>query len=169
MSNFKNKARQKKDDNQNKHKLTLAQALEGYRLHAEARRLSNHTLCDYFTTFTRFQIFLEDDLPLAEITDQDIKRFMASLNGISKKTALNYHIGLSALWTWAVQEGFVETHIVRQVEPPDPETRDLTPHHLTFYLASRMNYRATKWWFVTPPLFDWCICVAGDISRRPNP
>jgi site-specific recombinase XerD len=127
MANYRKNGRQKKNGRQQKHNLTLSQALEGYRLHAQARQLSEHTLADYFTTFTRFQLFLGEDLPLAEITDEDIEEFMASLKGISEKTALNYHTGLSALWTWAVEKGFVETHIVREVEPPDPATKDIIP------------------------------------------
>jgi site-specific recombinase XerD len=86
---------------------------------------------------------------LAEITDEVIEEFMASLTGISKKTALNYHTGLSALWTWAVAKGFVETHIVREVEPPDPDTKDIIPFSeqevklmLSACHRSRMYWRA---------------------------
>ena len=149
MANFRKNGRQKKNGRQQQHNLTLSQVLEGYRLHAQARQLSEHTLADYFTTFTRFQLFLGEDLPLAEITDEDIEEFMASLTGISKKSALNYHTGLSALWSWAVEKGFVDTHIVREVEPPDPDTKDIIPFTeqevklmLSACHRSRMYWRA---------------------------
>lgn len=127
MTNFREKTRQNKSKGRSNHQLTLTQALEGYKLYAEARQLSINTLNDYFTTFTKFQNFLGSDLPLAEISSQDIERFMASLNGISKKTACNYHTGLSALWTWAFEKGYVDTHIVREVEAPKPEIKDIIP------------------------------------------
>ena len=51
MADFRKNGRQKKNGRRQKHKLTLSQALEGYRLHAEARQLiSEHTLADYLTT-----------------------------------------------------------------------------------------------------------------------
>ena len=47
---------------------------------------------------------------------------------VSKKTILNYHIGLSALWTWAVNEGLTDQHILHQVERAKPEKRSISPY-----------------------------------------
>jgi hypothetical protein len=44
--------------------ITFSQALEGYFLHADARRLSPHTIADYANTFRKFQQFLDCVLPL---------------------------------------------------------------------------------------------------------
>ena len=86
--------------------ITFSQALEGYSLYAEARRLSPRTIADYTNTFRKFKLFLAPDDPsLAAITADAIRRFLASQNGLSKKTLSNYHTGLAALWTWAVKEG----------------------------------------------------------------
>jgi integrase/recombinase XerD len=108
--------------------VSLSQAIEGYFLAAHARRLSSHTLSDYDTTFRRFESWLNEDPALASISTTDIRRFLASLEGLSDKTVLNYHTGLGALWTWAVKEGLVEKHIVHEVERPDPEQREIVPY-----------------------------------------
>ncbi len=110
-----------------KYQVTLSQALEGYKLHIEARRLSENTIRDYFTTFAKFQDFLEEDLLLAEITTQQVEQFLASLVDVKDKTVLNYHTGLSALWTWALKERIVDEHTIRQVKAPNPEDKDIIP------------------------------------------
>jgi integrase/recombinase XerD len=107
--------------------ITFSQAIDGYTLDAEARRLSPRTLADYSHTFRKFRAFLNDDPPITSITTRQIKRFLASQDGISGKTLLNYHTGLSALWTWAVREGYADRHIVREVSPPKPEERAVLP------------------------------------------
>ena len=48
--------------------ITLSQAIDGYFVAAQARRLSPHTLSDYDNTFRRFEAFLGDDLRLTRIT-----------------------------------------------------------------------------------------------------
>jgi site-specific recombinase XerD len=108
--------------------LTLSQAIEGYCIAAHARRLSPHTLRDYDCTFRRFETFLGRDPPLGELTAADVRAFLNSQNGLSAKTLLNYHTGLSALWTWAVKEHLVERHIIREVDPPRPEQRAIVPY-----------------------------------------
>lgn len=45
----------------------------------------------------------------------------------SRKTILNYHVGLSALWTWAIAEGVARDHVVRAVPKPKPEKRAIVP------------------------------------------
>jgi len=110
-----------------KKQITLSQALDGYFIAARARRLSPHTLQDYDYTFRRFEAFLKDDPPLTSITVAEIRGFLNSMTGISNKTLLNYHTGLSALWTWATREGLVERNIVRDAIPPKPEQREIVP------------------------------------------
>jgi integrase/recombinase XerD len=50
-----------------------------------------------------------------------VEGFFASLDGLSKKTLLNYHAGLSALWTWAQKRRILDVHVVRQFERPKPK------------------------------------------------
>jgi hypothetical protein len=66
--------------------VSLSQAIEGYFIAAQARRLSPATLADYGYTFKLFTEFLAEDPALAEITADDIRAFLRSRDGVSKKT-----------------------------------------------------------------------------------
>jgi len=107
--------------------VTFSQIVDGYLLAANARRLSPHTIRDYVTTFNKFIRFLEDDQPIDSITAQQVEIFLAQQK-VSKKTALNYHIGLSALWTWAVEEDLAKEHIIRKVKRIKPEKKAIKPY-----------------------------------------
>ncbi len=99
-------------------KITYSQALKGYRIHANSRRLSQNTMNDYNLTFRKFASYLAADPPLEQITADDIEAFLASQGHLSKKTVSNLHTGLSSLWTWAVGRKIASEHIVRQVRAP---------------------------------------------------
>jgi len=112
-------------------KITFSQAIQGYLLAAGARHLSEHTIRDYVNTLTKFRKFLGDDnIPIEEITRHHIEAFFAAQTTVSNKTILNYHVGLSSLWTWAVSEHIVQNHIVREVKPPKAEQKDIVPFTL---------------------------------------
>jgi site-specific recombinase XerD len=106
--------------------ITLSQAIEGYMIHAEARQLAPGTMADYTNTFQRFLEFV-DDVSIHQISKRDVERFIISLGHFKNKTQLNYHIGLSALWTWLVDEELVKKNVVRQVRPPKPEKTAIVP------------------------------------------
>jgi site-specific recombinase XerD len=108
-------------------KITFSQATEGYLLAAGARHLSEHTIRDYVNTLTKFSSFLDEDLPIEENTRHHVEAFLAAQTKVTNKTLLNYHVGLSALWTWAVSEHIVPKHVVREVTPPKPEQREIVP------------------------------------------
>lgn len=122
--------------------LTLSQAIDGYMLDARAQRLSADTIRNYTLTFRRFSEWIGTDVGLASITPAQVAEFLASLaspqtaiggvaqrppKGLSKKTALNYHGALGALWTWAVREGYAPSHVVHAVPRPRPEKRAVQP------------------------------------------
>jgi len=130
--------------------LTLSQSIEGFLLEKQAQHLSPHTVADYTNSFRKLQAYLGDpernkaglqDPPLAGITTDQVKGFLGDLStprapagaakrpakGLSNKTILNIHTGLSALWTWAVTEGIVTKHILRDIPRPRPEKRAITP------------------------------------------
>ncbi len=109
--------------------LKLSQALSGFFLSAQARKLSPHTIEDYENILiNRFQAFLEKDYLVEEITSRHIEEFLAAQTSISKKTTLNYHTGLSAFWTWAIREKIAREHVVRAVPAPKPEQVDILPY-----------------------------------------
>jgi integrase/recombinase XerD len=114
----------------NKH-FSFSQVVEGYLLAAQARRLSEHTIADYCTTFRKFQAFfsqlgLEEDPPFVQINHKQVEQFLAAQT-VAKKTLSNYHIGLSALWTWAVHEELTQVHVLQKVERAKPEKRAISP------------------------------------------
>jgi len=133
-----------------KTQITYSQAVEGFLLDARAQRLSPDTIRNYTLTLRRFGEWLSGpersaaeskDPPLVAIDAEQIAQFMASLSTprerpgiapqpaapLSKKTALNYHGALGALWTWAVHEGIAAVHVVRAVPRPRPEKRAIQP------------------------------------------
>jgi len=124
-----------------KTQITLSQAIDGYFLDAHARHLSPRTILDYQNGFRHFQRFIGNPI-FTSITQNDIRRFLANLGShpvipggianrsaifLSKKTILNIHIALSALWTWAISEGIITNHVVRAVRPPRPEQPVIVP------------------------------------------
>jgi site-specific recombinase XerD len=107
--------------------ITFSQAVEGYLLAANGRRLSPYTIRDYVTTFNKFVRFLNEDPPLEDINVIQVEKFLA-IQPVSKKTVLNYHIGLSALWTWAFEEGLVKEHLIHKVRRIKPEKKAIKPY-----------------------------------------
>ena len=69
-------------------------------------------MADYTNTFQRFLEFV-DDVSIHQISKRDVERFIISLGHFKNKTQLNYHIGLSALWNWLVDEELVKKNVVR--------------------------------------------------------
>ena len=105
----------------------LSRIIDGYLLSLAARHLSEHTIADYSRTLHKFSAFLVTDPPVHEITTRHIELFMQSFSNLSNKSLLNYYIGLSALWTWLVKEGFVAENIVRKLTPPKAEVKEIIP------------------------------------------
>ncbi|MBN2002801.1 MAG: tyrosine-type recombinase/integrase [Anaerolineae bacterium] len=123
-------------------RLRLSQAIEGYLLEAQSRRLSSHTIADYQNAFNKLIDYTRTDPYLDEITPDTLRRFLEYLGTapqkpgttiprpakpLKNKTLLNIHIGLSALWTWAVREGHTVVHVPHEVRPPRPEKRVIIP------------------------------------------
>lgn len=109
--------------------ITLEQAIDEFFVAKHAAHLSPNTINDYSLTMRRFKEFIGPEIPISEITVSHVRSFLAQLP-VSAKTALNAHVALSSLWTWALTEGVVADHVVRRVEPPKPETRLIIPYNL---------------------------------------
>lgn len=126
--------------------ITLTRAISGYLLEAEGpRRLSPHTISDYKLAFRRLAAWIGNNQRIDKITLMDLKTFFAYLASetwqprptspierpavkLSNKTLLNHHIALSALWTWAVENGFVAENLMHLVLRPKPEKRQIVPY-----------------------------------------
>jgi site-specific recombinase XerD len=75
-------------------KITLSQAIDGFILEKEVAGLSPNTIRNYRLDLGRLSAHFEHDPPLASITTDQVRAFLASLN-LSNKTVLNYHTGLA--------------------------------------------------------------------------
>lgn len=82
--------------------VTLSQALEGYFIHVESRRLSDNTVKAYKNVLGKFAEFIGGETPIEDIMKSDIEAFINRYPELSKKSLRNYHGTLSALWTWLV-------------------------------------------------------------------
>jgi len=107
--------------------IILSVAITKYFEAKRAQRLSEHTLSDYNNTFRKFSSFLGEDQRIDKITSTSIAQFLANTNGLSKKTTLNYHTGLSSLWNYLVKHSYAKQNIVRLVDPPRPDEKQVVP------------------------------------------
>jgi len=126
--------------------ITFTQAVEGFILAARARRLSPNTISDYLNTYRKFIDYLGEDLAISAITSRHIETFLAA-QPVSKKTLLNYHVSLSALWTWATAEELATTHIVRKVKRPRPEKKAIKPYTETDVKAMLASLTHSRFYF----------------------
>jgi len=107
--------------------LTLSQIFEGYLLEAQARRLSSSTIRTYTDAYNKLQTSLAADLPFNEITSNHIRTCLAQQD-VSKKSLYNYHVALSAIWTWAIREELASDHILKRVQRSKPEQPAIIPY-----------------------------------------
>lgn len=108
--------------------IALSSATDGFELSLRARSLSENTIDDYLRTLHALSKHIATDPTINKITRDDIQGFLASeADRLSKKSLLNRWIGLSAFWTWCVQERLVRVHILHGLKPPRPEQRLIDP------------------------------------------
>lgn len=110
-------------------KLSLSQAVAGYLLNLEARHLSRNTINDYTNTLHKFASHIGNP-DISTITPLHITEYLAAQTTVSNKTLSNYHSTLSALWTWLERQGLANKNIIRQIDRPKPERRQITPLEL---------------------------------------
>jgi integrase len=68
----------------------------------------------------------------------------------SAKTIRNYHTALSALWSWAVLEGYALEHVVQQVKPPKSEPKPIMPFTQDEIIRMVRACRKTRAWHNRP-------------------
>jgi len=123
--------------------LTLSQAFTGFKIYQTAVGRSPRTIESYDSTFNKLAEFLDGNPAIAAITRRNIVHFLLHLqtdyttvpNGIaprpriklSPKTVYNIYVNLSALWSWAVKEDYVDANIIRAIDKPQFETPVIEP------------------------------------------
>jgi integrase/recombinase XerD len=104
----------------------LSLAVEGWLLTCNARSFSPNTITGYTSTLKKFKAFLPDDPYIRSITTKDIEAFLIAQQ-VSNTSKHDYYVGLSSLWTWAMQEELVDAHMVRGLKPPKVDTKQVHP------------------------------------------
>ena len=123
--------------------LTLSQAIQGCILYKTATGKSRYTILDYQNGYNKLLLFFPDDPPFAKITRGQIVAFLAWLQDdyvtdpdgvaprgqihLAPKSIYNIYVALSALWTWGVDEGYVQANIIRSIDPPQFEAPRVDP------------------------------------------
>jgi integrase/recombinase XerD len=117
-----------------KKSIKLSQACEGMIRYKQATGKSENTIADYRVAFKKLFCYFKSDPPIHAITRGEMIGFFAWLQEdyltepdgvaprgkfkLSAKTVLNTYTNLSALWHWAVDDGFAKTNIIRTIQPP---------------------------------------------------
>lgn len=92
-----------------------------------AARKSERTLVHYQYNLSKFATYVGPDRHVHTITPADVREFLSAQTTVGDKTVLAYHTALSALYTYLVSQRIVGEHIMRSVEPPDPEDCEVVP------------------------------------------
>jgi integrase/recombinase XerD len=114
--------------------LSLSQCIEGALFYKRASGKSPATISDYRNCFNKLLLYFTDDPPLSPITRAQLIEFFDWLHNVyishpggvikrpsvklSPKSLLNIHTAVSALWTWAVEEGIAERNLVHSISAP---------------------------------------------------
>lgn len=157
--------------------MPLSLAVEGWLLTCAARSFSPNTIDGYTRTLKKFRVFLQDDPPIRSITTKHIEAFLVA-QPVKKKSKLDYYVGLSSLWTWALKEGLVNSHQVRALQAPKAETTQVEPFSdidikLLFNAVSgpspyKLKYRAIMMILLDTGLraSELCGLVVGDLHLK---
>ena len=107
--------------------LQFSTAVDGFLLARRAEGISPNTLDQYAWACRKLAAHLAADPPLATITTDQIRAFLAGLTGLSPKSRHSIQVALSALWTWAVAEGYAPEHVVKPIHLPRTHRPDVEP------------------------------------------
>lgn len=157
--------------------MPLSRAVEGWLLTCRARSFSPNTLDGYTRTLKKLFVFLGDDPVIRSVTTKDIQAFLIA-QPVSKTSKLDYYVGLSSLWTWAVSEELVDKHVVRDLARPHADTRQVEPftendikhlaHEATGPSAYKLKMRATIMLLLDTGLraSEVCDLTIGDLKLK---
>ena len=106
--------------------MPLSLAVEGWLLTCSARSFSPNTIDGYQRTAKKLAVYLQNDPPIRSITTKNIEGFLIA-QPVSRTSKLDYYVGLSSLWTWAMKEGLVDAHQVRALNAPKADSKQVEP------------------------------------------
>lgn len=143
--------------------LSLVRACEGFIHYKKATGLSPHTILDYQAALKKLHVFFADDPPVASLNREKLIAFFAWLQDsyvsepdgiaprgkikLAPKTIANVHANLSSFWSWATQEGFVPSNIIRTIPRPrftPPAIEPLSKESIAMLLKACDSSRTWK-------------------------
>jgi site-specific recombinase XerD len=113
-------------------KILFSEAIRGFLLHVDARRLAKSTRANYQLGLGLLMDYL-GDRHICEITHNHIIDFFAARD-VTKRTIQTYRIIFSTFWKWAAGENLCE-NIIQQVPQVKPERKIITGYSKTDVLA----------------------------------
>lgn len=97
---------------------SLDEVIDQFLFARQAERYSPNTILSYESALSKFSRLVGGSVKFDDVGADEVRAFLGSNAHLSDKTVLNYHIILSSLWTWAVENGLAEEHAVRKVKKP---------------------------------------------------
>ena len=98
---------------------TLDEVVDQFIYARKAVRYSPHTVLSYESALRKFSQFVGGArVRFSDLGADEVRAFLGSNAHLSDKTILNYHIILSSLWTWAMENELADEHAVRRVKKP---------------------------------------------------
>lgn len=101
--------------------------VDEFMLSLTARRLSKNTELDYGRTLARLVEWVGRGADPATITARQIEQFLASFSQLSPKSLQNMYVGLSAFWTFLVNNGYCQDHIIHRIKRPSATPPPIVP------------------------------------------
>lgn len=98
--------------------MAICLQVDEFMLSLTARRLSHNTELDYGRTLSRLIEWVGRGADPAAITSRQVEQFLASYKQLSPKSLQNMYVGLSAFWTWLIDNGHVQDHVIRRIKRP---------------------------------------------------
>jgi len=97
---------------------TLSQVIEDFLFAKTAERYSPATVHTYEVVLNLFKKSVGGDIRFSMIEAADVRRYLGGLSDLSDKTISNYHIVLSSLWTWAIENELASENVVHKIKKP---------------------------------------------------
>jgi len=97
---------------------TLNEVIADFINARKAERYSPATILTYDAVLKRFAKHAGGDQRFESIEADTIRLYLGGMTCLADKSIVNIHIVLSSLWTWAVENGYADEHIVHKVKKP---------------------------------------------------
>ena len=109
--------------------MPLSTVIADFVIQRQALHYSPHTIRNYTNTFKQFTAWLGCDPDPEAISQDQVIRFLASLD-LSRKTVRNYYTDLSSLWGWLLQNNLASSNPVLGIPVPRASRRAIVPFTL---------------------------------------